>query len=66
MDTDSEDDDLFTGNVWWEGAGGQGQDNAAFVPDDKPKAATEKPKPAPAPAPEPPAEPEEPPPEAPE
>ena len=66
VDTDSEDDDLFTGNVWWEGAGGQGQDNAAFVPDEKPKAATEKPKPAPAPAPEPPAEPEEPPPEAPE
>ena len=53
IDTDSEDDDLFTGNVWWEGAGVQGQDNAAFVPEEKPKPAPVKPKAAPAPTPAP-------------
>ena len=33
VDTDSSDDDLFTGNVWWEepgGAGKGGKDNPAF------------------------------------
>ena len=32
VDTDSSDDDLFTGNVWWEegGTGEGGKDNPAF------------------------------------
>ena len=33
VDTDSSDDDLFTGSVWWEepgGAGKGGKDNPAF------------------------------------
>ena len=34
VDTDSSDDDLFTGNVWWEDPGGTagkgGKDNPAF------------------------------------
>ena len=38
VDTDSSDEDLFTGNVWWEVAGqleGEGVDNAAFEPDSR-------------------------------
>ena len=35
-DTDSSDDDLFTGNVWWEGEGGEGgKENPAFEPEEK-------------------------------
>ena len=39
LDTDSSDEDLFTGNVWWEVAGQMegdgGLDNAAFEPDSR-------------------------------
>ena len=41
-DTDSSDDDLFTGNVWWEGEAGEageagegGKENPAFEPEEK-------------------------------
>ena len=46
-DTDSSDDDLFTGNVWWAGAGDEtsGQDNPAFVKDDPPPTKVKKPAP---------------------
>ena len=66
VDTDSSDEDLFTGNVWWEGAGQDdgGQDNPAFVKDEKPQAPASKPKvtkqptpPAKDPEPEPPQDP---------
>ena len=46
VDTDSSDEDLFTGNVWWEGATEDtGHRNGGFVPDE--------PAPTPAPAAEP-------------
>ena len=39
LDTDSSDEDLFTGNVWWEVSGQMdgegGVDNAAFEPDSR-------------------------------
>merc|ERR1711892_8741 len=50
VDTDSSDEDLFTGNVWWEGATEDaGHENGGFVPD----AAAPAPAPAPAPTPAP-------------
>merc|ERR1712029_946280 len=53
VDTDSSDEDLFTGNVWWEAAN-DGVDNAAFAPDERVahKAQDSGPKPAPPPEPE--------------
>ena len=57
VDTDSSDEDLFTGNVWWEVAGqleGEGVDNAAFEPDSRVQFIST-PAPAPAPARAPPA-----------
>ena len=49
LDTDSSDEDLFTGNVWWEVAGQEGVDNAAFEPDSRVQQMAA-PVPAPAPA----------------
>ena len=56
VDTDSSDEDLFTGNVWWEGATEDGgHENGGFVPDNSAAPPAPEPTPAaePTPAPEP-------------